>query len=161
MTIDKNNNKILSAMVGAGKKEDNAFTGVVMGTVETIEKGAPKKETGLFGFHSGAQSFGFKEDGTAFIGTSGSGRINFNGSVGTIESGNYVKDKAGMLINLTEGEILTPNFKLTQEGTESQKGNIAGWDFDNTSLVAPNNSIVLYSSDQETEKSIAGVSSDA
>jgi hypothetical protein len=35
---------------------------------------------GLYGYHEGAQSFGFKADGTAFIGKAGGGRIEFNGT---------------------------------------------------------------------------------
>jgi hypothetical protein len=39
----------------------------------------PHTGMGLYGFHNGAQSFGFNVDGTAFIGRSGGGRIAFDG----------------------------------------------------------------------------------
>jgi hypothetical protein len=42
--------------------------------------------TGLYGFHHGAQSFGFNINGTAFIGKSNGGRISFDGTHGFIYS---------------------------------------------------------------------------
>jgi hypothetical protein len=105
-----------SAYVAGGKNDKNEFTGLVMGqlgtitetkeTVATVAEGetteATKpnyknshettpiaKETGLFGYKEGAQSFGFRSDGTAFIGPSGGGRINFDGNGGVIYSGNF------------------------------------------------------------------------
>ena len=38
------------------------------------------EQTGLFGFIKGKSSFGFKDDGTAFIGLPGAGRLDFNGN---------------------------------------------------------------------------------
>ena len=80
LTIDKDGNKILSALIGAGKKEDNnTFSGVLMGdftyktSIETegsIETKTVKK-TGLLGFKNSLETFGFHTDGTAFIGPSG------------------------------------------------------------------------------------------
>ena len=43
-------------------------------------------QTGIYGFHRGEQSFAFKENGTAFIGKSGRGRIHLNGDKSLIES---------------------------------------------------------------------------
>ena len=37
-------------------------------------------QTGIYGFHHGMQTYAFKEDGTAFIGKSGRGRIYFDGN---------------------------------------------------------------------------------
>lgn len=81
LVVDKEENKILAAIIGAGKKDaDNTFTGVVMGETTT--------NTGLFGYYQGIQTFGFNTDGTAFIGASGKGQIKFDGTTGTIESKN-------------------------------------------------------------------------
>lgn len=106
LTIDEKNGTILSTMVGAGKKEeDNTFTGVLMGDVAT---GAQLNEshTGIYGYHHGAQSFGFKDDGSAFIGKAGKGRIEFDGNKGTIKSMSYDIDRGtGMLIDLDDGII--------------------------------------------------------
>lgn len=103
MCIDQENGTIMSTMVGAGIKDvNNTFTGVLMGDVaagagfdERNHKGI-----GIYGFHQGAQSFGFNVDGTAFIGKAGRGRICMNGNKGTIESGAYEQYTAGMQIDL-------------------------------------------------------------
>ena len=103
LCIDKENGTIMATMVGAGKKEDdNTFSGVLMGDVaggagfdERNHKGM-----GLYGFNHGEQSFGFNIDGTAFIGKAGRGRICMDGNKGTIQSGSYIVNSAGMLIDL-------------------------------------------------------------
>ena len=100
--IDEKNGTIMSSMVGAGRKtSNNTFEGVVMGNValgtsssigfENGDEIGLSNQTGLgiYGFHDGAQSFGFNIDGTAFLGKSGSGRIIFNGEHGTIASANW------------------------------------------------------------------------
>lgn len=103
LTIDKENGTIMSTMVGAGIKDDNnTFSGVLMGDVAA---GADFNEDnhsglGLYGFLKGEQSFGFNVNGTAFIGRSGRGRINFDGDKGTIQSGVYEQYVAGMQIDL-------------------------------------------------------------
>lgn len=90
LTIDEKNGIILSTVVGAGvKNHDNTFSGVLMGDVGSVEDSSNHSGLGLYGFHKGAQSFGFNVDGTAFLGKSGSGRITFNGNKGIIQSANY------------------------------------------------------------------------
>lgn len=136
MDINNETGTIMSTMVGAGRKNNrNQFEGVLMGNVElgaSIQSGtdytagALKTGLGLYGFHEGVQSFGFNIDGTAFIGTSGSGRIIFNGGAGIIASGNWfnkgrissngtitTQGEEGMCINLATGHIDAFNFKLT------------------------------------------------
>lgn len=106
LTIDEKNGTILSTMVGAGKKEgDNTFTGVLMGDVAT---GADinTAQTGVFGYHHGVQSFGLKDDGTAFFGKPGKGQIIFDGNSGVIQSMSYdVSGGTGMKIDLDDGVI--------------------------------------------------------
>ena len=107
LCIDKENGTIMATMVGAGKKEDdNTFSGVLMGDVEGGADFDERnhKGLGLYGFNHGEQSFGFNIDGTAFIGKAGRGRINLNGNKGTIESGSYIKNVAGMQIDLDGDE---------------------------------------------------------
>ena len=129
LTIDEENGIILSSMVGAGyKDEENRFHGVLMGDVGV--KGNTddvKTGVGLYGFHAGAQSFGFNVDGTAFLGKSGAGRIEFNGDIGLIRSstwnGTVDADTGritahstaadGMAISLKTGQIDAHNFELT------------------------------------------------
>lgn len=106
LTIDEKNGTILSAMMGAGiKNEDNSFSGIVMGDMGKVSDNFDpnnKSGIGLYGLDHGAQSYGFNVDGTAFIGKSGKGRINFDGNNGTITSGNYEEDVVGMQIDLDD-----------------------------------------------------------
>lgn len=107
LTIDEENGTILSTAVGAGAKDDeNRFNGVIMGDLSGIDK---TPVFGLYGYNEGQQSFGFKVDGTAFIGKSGRGQINFDGNSGTISSLSYniseKENKQGMLIDLDDGFI--------------------------------------------------------
>ena len=113
LTIDEDNGIILSTMMGAGYKDDaNSFNGVLMGDVGST---AGIQNVGLYGFHQGAQSFGFDINGTAFLGKEGAGRINFNGNEGTISSA--VNDNgAEMTINIDKGiiDILGPRIDNKQ-----------------------------------------------
>lgn len=168
LTINEKNSTILSAMMAAGSKDkNNAFTGVVMGKIELDNK----DYEGLFGFDKGEQSFGFKTDGTAFIGkTSGGGQIGFDGTQAIIKSENYngnvndpdVKTTEGMAIYLAKGIIDSKNFKL-DETTALKEGNIAGWNFSQHELYcttkdANNNDkrLSLFSSDQLVDTEVAG-----
>ena len=148
LTIDEKNGTILSSMIGAGRKTDhNTFEGVLMGNIAVgtnsdigFEKNADigyanHTGLGLYGFHDGAQSFGFNVDGTAFLGKAGRGRIIFNGNQGVIASTNWflsggtlhrappadgtswIKSPGtdGMCIDLENGHIDAYNFKLTSK----------------------------------------------
>lgn len=107
LTIDKKNGTILSTMMGAGIKEtDNTFSGVLMGDVAQTSGATSDRGTqGLYGFHHGEQSFGFKNNGTAFIGKAGKGRIEFDGNHGEITSSSYKSGSTGMRIDLDDGII--------------------------------------------------------
>lgn len=131
-TIDNENNRILTNAFAAGNIDNNnAFNGVVMGQIASITKDNEyDKKTGLFGYKSGDQVYGFREDGTAFIGRSGTGRIYFDGNGGTISSGNFNSimntgyANAGMYINLQTGELRSKNFYIDSNGDASFNGNI-------------------------------------
>lgn len=104
LAIDNDTNSILAAKIVAGKKNgDNTFSGVMMGDWEGDETshadGAITENTGIYGFQSGIPSFGFKDDGTAFIGKPGTGRLELNGNEGKIESSGYSAGGTGMLID--------------------------------------------------------------
>ena len=79
LSLDEENSAVLAKMISAGTKDaKNRFTGVMMG--DWHEKGDDSLDTpGLYGFSGGEQSFGFKTDGTGFIGPAGYGRIQFDG----------------------------------------------------------------------------------
>ena len=108
LVVDNKNNKILAAIIGAGKKNttDNTFTGVVMGETAT--------NTGLFGYSHGVQTFGFDTDGTAFIGASGQGQIRFDGTHGIIKSATGNTE-----LDLENGKIY-----LSASNTEKKGANI-------------------------------------
>lgn len=110
LKINEKDNYILSALVGAGKKEiNNSFSGVLMG--EVTSGGYTDKETGLFGYGQGVQNFGFRTDGTAFLGKSGSGQITFN------EKGEGIIASAtgNTTINLKDGNIKLSNEKVNND----------------------------------------------
>mgnify|MGYP004509626989 CR=1 FL=1 len=70
---------------------------------------------GLYGFYHGEMSYGLKDDGTAFIGRSGAGRITFDGDGGVISSNSYdiTNGESGMRINLSTGAIDAHDFTLS------------------------------------------------
>lgn len=114
--IDEENGTILSTMVGAGYKgTDNSFYGVLMGDIATGTQSAGK--VGLYGYHAGAQSFGFDIDGTAFIGKSNGGRIYFDGNKGTISDA-----QKNLSIDLDDGKIEGKNFTLSGADPSSYAG---------------------------------------
>jgi len=67
------------------------------------------KKTGIYGFHKGAMSYAFKEDGTGFIGKDGKGRIFLGGDNSTIYSNNWLIRKEGMMMDLDDGFIHMSN----------------------------------------------------
>lgn len=100
ISMDENSDTILASMVGAGRKNsNNEFEGVLMGEVQ---QGSDEATLGIYGYNNGAQSFGFKIDGTGFIGKSGKGRILFNGDTSEIKSQRY-NDGTGMSVDLDNG----------------------------------------------------------
>ena len=51
-------------------------------------------------------SYAFKEDGTAFIGKAGRGRIELDGNYGTIKSSSWTRENPiGMKIDLDDGDL--------------------------------------------------------
>lgn len=95
MIINEEAGYILTHSVVAGKKEDdNTFTGVMLGDIggsqSNIEDSLSK--TGVYGFHHGAISYALLEDGTMYLGKSGSGRIYLDGNESTITSAGFLQE---------------------------------------------------------------------
>lgn len=106
LTIDGETGAIISTMIAAGSKDNNnQFSGVMMGDWSSDGDASISKMTGIYGFNKGEMSFAFTEDGKAFIGKSGRGRIRFDGDKGTIESDSWAAKKQGMHIDLDDGII--------------------------------------------------------
>lgn len=118
LTLDGNNDIILSAMVGAGiKNSNNEFSGLLMGDIQ--RGGGEKGGIGLYGYQGNKNTFGFLVDGTAYIGN-GTTKISFNGSVGKI-TGNALEGN-----KITGGSIYVPNetdpkFSVKSDGTMTCK----------------------------------------
>ena len=109
-TIELNEDEgtIVSPAIAAGKKEDdNSFSGIMMGDWSVSDTSQEiSAQTGLYGFHKGAVSFAFTEDGKGFIGKAGKGRIEFDGDKSIIKNSGYdIIDGNGMLIDLDEPYI--------------------------------------------------------
>lgn len=117
-TIELNEDEgtIVSPAIAAGKKEeDNSFSGIMMGDWSVSDTSQEiSAQTGLYGFHKGAVSFAFTEDGKGFIGKAGKGRIEFDGDKSIIKNSGYdIIDGNGMLIDLDD-----PYISLKQYGKE-------------------------------------------
>lgn len=128
------NKYILAPQIGAGKKESstNLFTGVVMG------EDTGQQKVGLYGYQKGVNTFGLTEDGIAYFGKSGKGRIVIDGDNAVIYGGNGdINDatKNGMILTLyntnwtsstkaiSVGQVRgTPAFYVTYDGKLSATG---------------------------------------
>lgn len=128
LQVNEDGNYILaSAYVAGSKNPKGEFTGAILGELGTINDNTSKTaaNNGLFGYLNGAQSFGLRADGTAFFGIEGSGRINFDGNGGIIESGGYTpKTDDGILgqgtrINLQTGAFDFGGGRLVYNGTNT------------------------------------------
>lgn len=161
LSVDQGNNTILSAMIGAGSKDsDNHFSGVVMGDLEKLDANGNilNSEHGLLGFHAGAQSFGFRTDGTAFIGRSGEGRIEFDGNSGVIKSAKYNGDlsqTSGSKWDLANGSLMMSGangeyFKFNENDNGKLEMKISGAD-----IVLTDKNTTLSSHIQMTADGIA------
>lgn len=97
-SLKTENGYVLAPQIGAGKKEtNNTFTGVVMG------KDTAQDKVGLYGYQSGVSTFGFMEDGKAYIGKAGNGRIQMDGSNALIYGGMSEGGANSMLLRLHKG----------------------------------------------------------
>lgn len=126
LVLDETNSNIIASSIAAGKKNsDNTFSGVMMGDWSgTDNEGSVTEHTGIYGFDKGAMSYAFKDDGTAFLGKDGQGRIEFNGNKAQIasstktlnnNSGEHSEKFGSMVIDLND-----PYIKM-----ESTSGNIS------------------------------------
>lgn len=108
--IDSENNTVLANQIIAGTKtideEGNPkFSGVIMGKIQDDSE----KEEGIYGYKNNLNTFGLKNDGTAYFG-SGAGRITFDGENATIQGGNIDIDGDGK-IDYPDSMIIDLNAK--------------------------------------------------
>lgn len=99
--IDEKGNYIYAPQIGAGKKDDgNTFTGVLMGSrAGGSSSSSTEKNTGLFGYQKGVNTFGLLSDGTAYFGAS-NGKIQIDGTNSLIYGGNSKNGANSMTLRL-------------------------------------------------------------
>lgn len=158
VSIDENGSGvILAPQMGAGQKEkdDNSFTGVLMGKVK--EAGKSFYDIGVLGYNHGQRTiFLDSEDGSATFGKLGNGQIildpktdkamiysygfwkNYTNKNKPTNYGSSNYNGQGLLIDLTTPEIRfgSGNFIVNKEGHITAKGGgtIAGWNIDDDAL---------------------------
>lgn len=158
VSIDENGSGvILAPQMGAGQKEkdDNSFTGVLMGKVK--EAGKSFYDIGVLGYNHGQRTiFLDSEDGSAIFGKLGNGQIildpktnkamiysygfwkNYTNKNKPTNYGSSNYNGRGLLIDLTTPEIRfgSGNFIVNKEGHITAKGGgtIAGWNIDDNAL---------------------------
>ena len=152
--INQDGGYILTPQVGAGKKEGNVFTGVVLG----VEQNSEGEETGLFGYAAGARSiFLDAKSGKAEFGIETDSRIVIDPSQNKaiIQSGNYEIGKSGMLIDFSTPEIKfgSGKFEVSSEGHihAAGGGDIADWQLDDKALYKGGVRISSDNSDPENK----------
>ena len=93
---------VFAPQVGAGTKDSaNKFTGVVMG------KDSGQDKIGLYGYKNGVNTFGLREDGTAFFGArSGGGQISVDGNWAIISGGDTEASSTGTITPAANGMYL-------------------------------------------------------
>ena len=98
LLIDKDNNTIMSAVMGAGRKEsdDNTFTGLLLGDLPKDNIEADNR-TGLLGYEHGEKTYGIFDDGTMFLGKASTAQLTFNGTDGYIQNAGYGPNGHGPL----------------------------------------------------------------
>lgn len=156
-TIDINDNGyILTPQVGAGKKEGNAFTGVLLGIERALEKNKLNEnkvedKVGLFGYAAGARSiFLDAATGNATFGLPDKGQIEIDvQNQAIIRSGDYEKQTVndekrnknlkGMQIQFSGDPHIyfsSGNFMVDSQGkiTARGGGSIAGWNINDKTL---------------------------
>ena len=114
LIVDEDNNTIMSAVMGAGKKEsNNTFTGLLLGDLPRAGQADPLR-TGLLGYEHGEQVYGIFDDGTMFLGKSSVAQLMFNGTDGYIQNAGYGPNGHGPEGTLANG--IRINFSGATQG---------------------------------------------
>ena len=89
LILDEETNTVMTQHLVVGSKDsNNTFTGLMMGDWNGKYNDGSIDVPGLYGFRSGAQTFGLLTTGEAFFGAAGSGRIYINKRAGVISNYN-------------------------------------------------------------------------
>lgn len=128
--IDEDHGTIVASGMAAGKKEsNNTFTGVVLGDWSRTDVDSfLSKNTGVYGFEHGAVSYALKDDGTAFFGKDGRGRIYFDGNKAQIYSSGWTdwaqltNQHKGMFLDIDDGILKVEKPVKNNPGGVLQEG---------------------------------------
>lgn len=153
LLVDNGNNRIMSASMIAGTKDiNNLFTGVVMGDLKNVDLNS--NESGLYGFDAGIRRFSLLTDGSFYVGDGDSyikwendefslvaNKLNINANDGKFIINTddadlpYLKITNGTQhITMNKSGQFTINSQYFQISSTGN-GKIAGWNFDNNSIV--------------------------
>lgn len=142
LVLNEADSIIHSAAISAGKKNsDNTFSGVMMGSWEGKigNEHSISKHTGIYGFDSGDMAYALTDDGKAFFGKSGNGRIYIDGKESTLYSNGWENDKRvrGMKIDLNEPSIVMSSGGVSPNTIELNGSATGGSVSENNSSNAP------------------------
>lgn len=151
LNINDEQGYMLAPLLGAGKKENNGFTGVIMGDLKIADGSVAN--TGLYGFKEGSRRFSFNDKGEAYIGT-GDYYIDFNGKDLSIKAKNFDLNahNGALVISDKEGIKLSDKISINPDGT----ANIGGWSIMQTYLECKkddNNKVFLHQPSDWTDMS--------
>ena len=147
--VNQDDNYILSSAIAAGYKNNNAFYGIVLGDISTVDY---DNITGLFGYNNGEQSFGFDINGAGFIGKSDRGRIEFDGNQSRIRSWDFDGgNKIGSAFDLDDGNLYLYGtdhknlFEFDSNGLNIKINNglISAQNFNLSAVSENNNTLIL------------------
>jgi len=139
-------------------------------------KDSAQNKIGLYGYKDGVSTFGLREDGTAYFGASGKGRIDIDGTQAIISGGGGGDSANGMTITLAKQNdakndairIGNGNFVVAYDGTLIAKNaniegvltagtgsKIGGWTIQATKLENGSNSnYVALNTDADIDEAI-------
>ena len=156
LTINNEENYVLTQLIGAGTKNaNNKYTGVLMGSVKNTGNSSAK--SGIYGLQNGVERFSLTENGSFYVGNGNDNFISFNESsrkydIATNNSGQTYKtiNTSNALMIKTNKFILNTdklNINSTATGTDSVikfddkfdlkangSASIGGWDIQTNSL---------------------------
>lgn len=116
LSIDEEKGQyIFAPQIGAGEKDSqNRFTGVVMG------KDSGQQKIGLYGYENGINTFGLMQNGKAYFGASGNGRINIDGTSAVIYGGLNKNGSNSMTITLNTNGLSSSTKAIDIKGDNSK-----------------------------------------
>lgn len=107
-SVDINEGTVAAVMMATGKKNDKGeFTGILMGDIEK-DTGEIGITTGVYGFNEGNSVYALQDNGKAFFGAAGNGRILIDGNNSTLTSSRYIDNETGLFLDLDDAYL---NFK--------------------------------------------------